>query len=98
MSAEVKTTYTGEIKAFLSGIKEKKCCKASNEYGKRFVAENLFVELARAEKQKSSVMYIDNYQRKVFVKARSKIHTDLIICGKIFFDRFMHILGTNFKK
>ena len=44
MSAEVKTTYTGEIKAFLSGIKEKKCCKASNEYGKRFVAENLFVD------------------------------------------------------
>ena len=41
MSTGVKTTYTGEIKEFLSGLKEKKCCKAADEYGKRFVSENL---------------------------------------------------------
>ena len=52
--------------------KNKFCDEAINSF-----AENLFVELARAETQKSSVAYIDNYQRKVFVKARAKIHADL---------------------
>lgn len=41
------------------------------------LAENLFIELARAETEISSVLDIDKYRRETFVYARSAIHTDL---------------------
>ena len=67
MSTGVKTTYTGEIKEFLSGLKEKKCCKAADEYGKRFVSENLFVDksIFKCEECKNAFL------RGVFLKCAS---------------------------
>lgn len=46
MMDNTKQTFTAEIKKFLSGIKEKKCCRKANEFAKVFLEEDIVLDRA----------------------------------------------------
>ena len=46
MTDNKKQTFTSEIKDFLSGIKEKKCCKKAHEFSKVFYEEDIVLDRA----------------------------------------------------
>lgn len=44
MTENVKSTFTAEIKQFLSGIKEKKCCKKASAFAQVFLDEDIVLD------------------------------------------------------
>ncbi len=46
MTEKTKQTFTAEVKQFLLGIKEKKCCKKANEFSKVFYEEDIVLDRA----------------------------------------------------